>query len=240
VMKETRGEIWLELNQVYHRVIKWRHVDHDNGDECTSEFVLATALDEDIADSDSNYVFEVKGCHEIWEKIDKYSAESKGDDVLVMSATKERGVVSLTARIMAREQFHELFEKPKIFGKLEALVVLRHEGRQHLVKDMEARAQIQGTTDPDGNIIAAKDTVELTMRCLGLDGEVKRFKMRARGLIPAYEAVVEEEQRTGSKMLLVIDADKGEWLTYNLNEIKDKVPVISKILKEFQRRRYIT
>jgi hypothetical protein len=221
-------------------VKRWSHVDHDNGDECTIEFVLATPVDEDIVDNGSNYVIRVKGCHEIWDKINQYSADSKGDDVLVMSATKERGVVSLRAGTMARDQFDELFEKPEILGKLDGLVVLRCEGKQYLVKEMEAQADVRGTTDPDGNIISMKDTSELTMRCLGLDGEVKRFKMRAEGLVRAYEAVVAEEQRTGSKMLLVIDADKGEWLTYNLNEIKDKVPVISKILKEFQRRRYIT
>lgn len=240
---QSKGEIWLELNEVYHRVMEWRHLAHDKGDECVVELVLGTAMDEDdedIVGGDSRYVFRAKGSHGLWEQINRYSAESKGDDVLVISSAKDRGAVSMTVAIMPREQFHELVKWPEFFGKVEALVLLRREEKEYLVKQMEARIDARGQSDADGNIIQMQDTSEITMRCLAPDGEVKEFKMRAQGLMPAYTAVVEQEQRTGSKMLLLIDADTGEWWTYNLNEMKDKLPVVSEILKKFQQKQYIT
>ncbi len=98
-------------------------------------------------------------------------------------------------------------------------------------REDEDAPKIQVTADSESN---------LSFRCRGEDGEEKKFQMKAKGLMFAYQAVIDLEQKTGSKQLLVIDVDKGEWWTYSLNEMKEKNPALAKFLKRMEQKRYIT
>jgi hypothetical protein len=123
---------------------------------------------------------------------------------------------------------------------VEALIALRREGKYYLVKTMTDAMSCKAFFDEEnGSVEIRDDTSQIAVRCVGEDRADRQWKIEAAGLASVYASVLEQKQRTGSKIPLVIDVDKGEWLTYNLNELKDKVPELSKILTHLDERKYI-
>jgi hypothetical protein len=77
-------------------------------------------------------------------------------------------------------------------------------------------------------------------KCQGKDGEEKQFNLHATGLLTVFDEVVEKGQRTGSKMFVLMNADRHTFNVVNLNQVKEKFPGIAELLKRMEEKKYIT
>ena len=125
---------------------------------------------------------------------------------------------------------------PEILGKSESLIVLRKKGKKYLVTRIQFASK--GNLVHEGGEIMADREAEtvVAFTCRGEDGQKRQFRANMKGFVAAYQELVEEEQRTGSKMFVIIDADLGEWKTYNMNQIGEENPVIAEFLKRMKRK----
>jgi len=66
------------------------------------------------------------------------------------------------------------------------------------------------------------------------------MKVKAEGMAEGLSLTIKAEEETGLKQLLVIDLDKGEWACYPIDEqLKEKIPALTKILQLFEKRDYV-
>ena len=77
-------------------------------------------------------------------------------------------------------------------------------------------------------------------KCHAKDGEERQIKVNATGLLTAFQEVVDEGQRTGSKMLLIMNADTLECKMCNLNQVKGEFPPVAELLKRMEQKGYIS
>jgi len=110
----------------------------------------------------------------------------------------------------------------EISGRIEALVVIKHAGKTYFVTDCKTKGKINGQQ-------------KMMVTCKDENLHESKFKVTAEGLWDAMVGVVEAENETKCRQILVIDFDKGEWASYPIDEeMKRQLPFL-----RVERRPYV-
>ena len=118
-------------------------------------------------------------------------------------------------------------EPSELFGRIEGVVILKYQNTAFLVKQMRGHGKKGG-----------KETFLFT--CLDAEQKQKKFRMTSHAFLEALIKVVEAEEETECKQLLLIDIDKKEWHCYPIDEqLKKELPIIGDILKVIEKKDYI-
>jgi hypothetical protein len=117
---------------------------------------------------------------------------------------------------------------PEFFGRIEGIVALKSKDSTFLVTAVHAH----GTGQGEENFV---------LRCLDVDTKKeKRIKMTAKGIMKAFVGMIDAEQETGLKQMLLIDVEKGEWRCYPIDEqLKQTFPVLREMLRMIEKRDYV-
>ena len=128
-----------------------------------------------------------------------------------------------------------------LFGRLDAVVFLKVKDNWYYVKHMTSsgHAAVREGFDEQGEpskveVRAKGESVEVD--CVDEHLERHKFKFESRGLTDAFAKTIEAEQETGSKQLLRLNCDTGEWWTDDLKEMAKVFPAWKNFLKEIPKK----
>ena len=104
---QSKGEVWMIKEGLAHRVERVRHPLHETKDKCVLELMLLAPAGEEEPEKAGVFRIEGEAAHDLSELAQRYTAESSGDDVLVVMPDER------TWAITKRREFYKTMHEEK-------------------------------------------------------------------------------------------------------------------------------
>jgi hypothetical protein len=104
--------------------------------------------------------------------------------------------------------------KTEIFGRIEGIVLVKLENRHYQVLNTKSDSQ---TSD------------KMVLKCFD-GGSIKmEIQVSSKDFLESLQGMLDSEQETECKQLLILDLDAHEWLCYPINEkLMEKFPFLKR------------
>jgi hypothetical protein len=126
--------------------------------------------------------------------------------------------------------------KNEIIGKLARVIIIIKLTSNGVKYQVIGKITVEVTQEED----KSKEIFRLNLINIET-GEKKKYNLETADVWAVIEKMVETEQETGNKQLLIINTDKGRWDLHSMDEKwMEEFPEIKKVLDKIDETKYIT